>query len=83
MAKPKLEVYQLESDENTYLVHRYKDDKNKNYEYQIYKLVQSKAVAREFVISDTRNNGKSNLNAREMCDKLIEKVKGHKNKKSK
>ncbi len=75
MAKPKLEVYQIESAKNTYIVHRYKDDKNKNYEYQIYKLVESKAVTREFGISDSLPNRKNKLNSREMCDKMIEKVK--------
>jgi hypothetical protein len=32
MGKPKLEVYQISSKKNTYLVHRYYDDKNDNFE---------------------------------------------------
>lgn len=75
MAKPRLEVYQISSEKNTYLVHRYFDDKNDNFEYQIYKLVQSKSVAREFGIKDLVPGRKSKLNAREMCDKLITKFK--------
>ena len=75
MANPKLEVYQISSDKNTYLIHRYFDDKNNNFEYQIYKLVQSKGVAREFGIKDSIAGRNSKLNAREMCDKLIEKIK--------
>lgn len=73
MAHPKLEIYQISSDKNTYLIHRYFDDKNNNYEYQIYKLVQSKGVAREFGIMDVMSGRKSKLNAREMCDKLLKK----------
>ncbi len=78
MANPKLEVYQITSDKNTYLIHRYFDDKNNNFEYQIYKLVQSKNVAREFGIKDNVAGRNSKLNAREMCDKLIEKIKAKK-----
>jgi hypothetical protein len=77
MAKPKLEIYQISSDKNTYIINRYLDDKNNNYEYQIYKLVQGKAVAREFGIKDFISGRKSKLNAREMCDKLIEKIKSN------
>jgi hypothetical protein len=75
MATPKLEVYQLMLDKDTYLVHRYKDDKNKNYEYQIYKLAEGKSVAKEFGISDSLPNRKFKLSTREMSDKLIQKVK--------
>jgi hypothetical protein len=72
MGSPKLQVYQLESKTgNTYLVYRYFDDKNNNYEYQTYKLVQSKEVARDFGILDTKEGRKTPLNAREMCDLLI------------
>lgn len=75
MANPKLEVYQISSKKNTYLIYRYYDDKNNNFEYQTYKLVQSKSVAREFGIKDNISGRKSKLNAREMCDKLIENIK--------
>jgi hypothetical protein len=75
MANPKLETYQISSKNNTYIIYRYFDDKNNNYEYQTYKLVQSKSVAREFGIKDTISGRRSKLNAREMCDKLIQKIK--------
>ncbi len=61
MAKPKLEIYQASTEEgNTYLIHRYIDDANNNYEYQIYKLVQAKNVAREFGIKDIKPGRKKN-----------------------
>ena len=75
MAKPKLEVYQISSKKNTYLIYRYKDDKNKNFEYQIYKLVKSIPVAKEFGIKDNKPGRKTKLNAREMCNELIKKHK--------
>ena len=72
---PKLEVYQIISEQNnTYLVYRYKDDHNNNYEYQIYKLVQSRAVAREMGVSEERENGETPLNTREMCDQMIKNL---------
>jgi hypothetical protein len=75
MATAKLEVYQIESESGkTYLVYRYFDDKNKNYEYQTYQLVQSKTVARDLGISDTREGRNSELNAREMCDEIIKNL---------
>lgn len=76
MAKAKLEVFQEKSESgNTYLIYRYFDDKNNNYEYQTYKLVQSKTVARDLGISDTKDNRTSPLSAREMCDEIIKKIK--------
>ncbi len=75
MAKPKLEIYHATTEKGvTYLIHRYVDDANNNYEYQIYKLVQAKNVAREFGIKDTKAGRKEKLTTREMCDKLIEKI---------
>jgi hypothetical protein len=75
MAKAKLEVFQKKSKNgNTYLIYRYYDDKNKNYEYQTYKLVQSKSVAREMGISDLIKGRKTPLNTREMCNLLIEEI---------
>ena len=75
MAKPKLEIYQATTDKgNTYLIHRYIDDGNNNHEYQIYKLVQAKNVAREFGIKDIKAGRKEKLTSREMCDKLIDKL---------
>ena len=79
MAKAKLEVYQIESESGkTYLIYRYFDDKNNNYEYQTYQLVQSKTVARDLGISDTRAGRKSELNAREMCDEIIKNIENKK-----
>lgn len=75
MANPKLEIFQETSPTgNTYLIYRSFDDKNNNYEYQTYKLVQSKSVARDFGISDTKDGRKSSLNAREMCNLLIKEI---------
>jgi hypothetical protein len=75
MAKPKLEIFQARTDKGeTYLIHRYFDDSNNNYEYQIYKLVQAKKVAREFGIRDNKTGRKEKLTTREMCDKLIDKI---------
>jgi hypothetical protein len=75
MAKPKLEIFQETSPSgNTYLIYRSFDDKNNNYEYQTYKLVQSKSVARDFGISDTNDCRKFSLNAREMCNLLIKEI---------
>lgn len=75
MASPKLEIFQATSRTgNTYIIHRYFDDKNNNYEYQTYKLVQSKSVARDFGISDTKDGRKTPLNSREMCDLIFEEI---------
>lgn len=52
MKRTKLEIYSIDSEESSYIIHRYWDNANKNYEYQIHKLVQSKEVAREFGIPD-------------------------------
>lgn len=72
MSKAKLEVYQIESESgNTYLIYRYFDDKNNNYEYQTYQLVQSKTVARDLGISVTKEGKKTKLNTREMCNEII------------
>ena len=76
MAKAKLEIHQAVSEKgNTFLIYAYFDDKNNNYEYQTYKLVPSISVAREFGISQTEPTRQSKLNAREMCKKLIMKIK--------
>ena len=73
MNKNKLEIFQRTSKtNNTYMIYRYFDNKNNNYEYQIYKLVQSKPVAREFGVSETKSGRVTKLNSREMCDLMIE-----------
>ena len=71
----KYEVYQTTSKSNkTYIIHRYYDDKNANYEYQIYELVNSMAAAKECGISDIKEGRVATLNTREVCDLLIKKI---------
>lgn len=73
-----MEIFQTKSEKgNNYIIFRFFDDKNNNYEYKTYKLVKSINVAREFGISEKKLNRKTKLNTREMCDKLIEKIKGN------
>lgn len=75
MAKAKLEIIQAISPEkNTYLIHRF-DDGNTKDGYQIYKLVKSTDVAREFGIKDTKPGRSSKLNTREMCDEMVKLIK--------
>ena len=75
MAQVKMKIYQQTSESgNTYIIYRYYDDKNNNYEYQTYKLVQSKSVARDFEISDRKTGRKTSLNSREMCNELIKEL---------
>ncbi|MBP6756504.1 MAG: hypothetical protein KA210_10170 [Bacteroidia bacterium] len=75
MKNLKLEIFQETTESgNTYLIYRYFDDKNNNYEYQTYKLVQSKNVARNFGISDTVDGRNSSLNTREMCNQIIKEL---------
>ena len=75
MINQKMQVFQQQSESgNTYLIFRYYDDLNNNYEYQIYKLVQSKAVARDFGVTETKNGRHTPLNTREMCDEMIRKI---------
>jgi hypothetical protein len=75
MKKSKLEIYTVKSENNNYIIHRYFDDANKNYEYQIYRLVNSTEVAREFGIQEFTEGRITKLSSREMCDKLITKIK--------
>ena len=71
----KLEIIQATSPENnTYLIHRF-DDGNTKKGDEIYKLVPSIDVAREFGIEDVIEGRTSNLNTREMCDKMVDKIK--------
>ena len=70
----KVEAERVEEIGNNFLIYRYFDDKNQNYEYQTYKLVKSKSVAREFGISDMESNRKTSLNTRDMCDKMIKSI---------
>jgi hypothetical protein len=76
MPKTKLEIRQFtSSSNNTYLFYRYWDDKNKNWEYQVYELVQSMGAARDLGAPDKSDLRKTNLNTREMCDWVFENVK--------
>lgn len=75
MANNKLQVIQANSESNqTYLIYRYYDDANNNYEYQTYKLVKSSKTAKDFGISNTKEGRKSKLNSREMCDLMFSKI---------
>lgn len=75
MPKLKLEIIQAVSpSKNTYLIHKF-DDGNTKDGYQIYKLVQSMEVAREFGISDFVSGRKTKLNTREMCDKMVDGIR--------
>ena len=76
MSKKQFEVYQIKSDTgNLYIIYRFYDAKNKNYKYEIYKSVKSRAVAMEFNIPKSIEGRESELNTREMCDELINRIK--------
>ncbi len=75
MTEAKLQVYHMDSASGkTYLIYRYYDDKNKNYEYQTYQLVSSKSVARDMGVTDSKPGRKSELNSREMCEEIIKNL---------
>jgi hypothetical protein len=75
MAKAKVEIIQATSPENNvFLIHKIEDGNTKD-GYEIYKLVKSIDVAREFGISETVPGRKTKLNTREMCDKMVQKIK--------
>ena len=70
---------------NIYLINSYEDsnplpkyDICKKMENGKYKTVKSIGVAREFNISQSRQGRKSPLNTREMCKKMVEKIKSEK-----
>ncbi len=64
MPTPKLFVRQYKaSNGKIYMFHRYWDDHNNNYEYQVYELVIAKRAARNLGAED--NDGD---NSRQMCD---------------
>ncbi len=71
---PKLQVRQFKKGKNIYLVYRYSDDKNKNFEYQTYKLIEHTEMLDDFNIYSRKEGRKSNLNSRERCDILWEQV---------
>jgi len=74
MAVPKLFTKQFKTDDATYMVFRYRDDGNNNYEYQVYKLVDASNVAGQLGAPSTKPNRKSNLNTREMWDWVWENI---------
>ncbi len=79
LKKSKMQVYQVVSkSKSTFLVYRYFDKKNNNFAYQIYKLVKSKSVAKEFGVSEFKEGRKTKLNTREMCDIMIENILNNK-----
>lgn len=74
MPTPKLFVRQFQSaDGKTYVFHRYIDDHNQNYEYQVYELVIAKQVARKLGAPDTNQNN-TEQNSRQMCDWVWDNV---------
>lgn len=76
MPTPKLEVRHYKSAKGqVFMVYRYYDDKNKNFEYQVYELVQTKKAMRLLGIEEFKKGRKEPLNAREMGDDLFEKKK--------
>lgn len=72
----KIEIIQAESENgNVYLIHKHSDG-NTLPCFEIYKLVDNaKDVAREFGISENRPGGQAPLNTKEMCQKMLEKIK--------
>ena len=71
MPTPKLFTRQYR-DENgrTYIFYRYWDNHNKNYEYQVYELVEAKDVARHLGSPELNNS-------RQMCDWVWDNVDPH------
>lgn len=73
-----MEIFQIKSKSGSkYIIFRFYDNHNKNYEYEIYKAVKSKDAARAFGVPDNIDGRESNLNSREMCNRLIEKIKNN------
>ncbi len=73
MPTPKLFVRQYNVNDKTYMFHRYWDDHNQNYEYQVYELVIAKKVARSFGAPDVNGNN-TDQNSRQMCDWVWDNV---------
>ncbi len=67
MPTKNLEIRQFDKGKSTYLFFRYKDDKNKNYEYQVYKLMAAEKAARDLGAPESISGRKSRLNTREKC----------------
>ena len=76
MPFPKLQIRQFKSVENdVFIFYRYWDNHNKNFEYQVYKLVRSSDAALALGASKTKNSRPSDLNTREMCNWVFENLK--------
>lgn len=74
MPTPKLFIKQVKTkDGKVYIFHRYRDDHNNNYEYQVYELVIAKKAARELGAPDINDNN-TEQNSRQMCDWVWENV---------
>jgi hypothetical protein len=74
MPTPKLFVRQFRGiDNKIYVFHRYIDDHNDNYEYQVYELVVAKKVARRLGAPD-QNEADTAQNSRQMCDWVWDNV---------
>jgi hypothetical protein len=68
MPTPKLFVRQYRTrDGKTYMFHRYWDNHNNNYEYQVYELKVAKNAARTLGAPEVGNS-------RQMCDWVWENV---------
>jgi hypothetical protein len=76
MPTPKLFVRQYKSpDGKVYMFHRYWDNHNNNYEYQVYELVVAKKVARKLGAPDIPEGLDAQQNSRRMCDWVWENLK--------
>ena len=59
---------------NEYLIYQFKDA-NTLPSFEIYKLIKNcKEVAREFGVNQTQIGRKDDLNTREMCLKMMDKI---------
>lgn len=75
MPKSNLQIRQFQSTNNkTFIFYQYKDDKNNNFEYQVYELVEGAKAARELGAPDNIPNRESKLNTREMCDWIFKNI---------
>lgn len=76
---PKIEIIQAISPTgDIYLIHSHKD-KNPLPSFEIYKMVKNcREVAREFGIDEIKNGRDSELNTREMCTEMVNKIKKEK-----
>ena len=80
MPTPKLFTRQYrDNDGKTYLVFRYWDNHLNNYEYQVYKLVTAKDVARKLLAKKNNLTVPKGANTRQMWDfawEYVDPIKG-------